>query len=107
MTEPAAFPNLSLDETRFSVEAQALDEPILLESLDDVRDRAHARLLRDLDLAEVKRLPEGGRRAALLPVVRRVLDEGFRLHRAERDRLAEELLDDLLGLGPLEALLRD
>jgi pilus assembly protein CpaF len=116
MSEPAAFPNLSLDDP---VEAPPLaipvvadpepviDEAVVLDDPATVGERARARLLRDLDIAEVKKLPEGRRRAALLPVVRRLLDEEPHLDRADRDRLAEELLDDLLGLGPLEPLLRD
>jgi pilus assembly protein CpaF len=107
MTAPADFPNLSLDEPVVLGEADVVDEVVPHDDLDAVRDRAHARLLRDLDLGAVGGVPEGQRRAALRPVVLRVLDELSRLDRADRDRLADELLDDLLGLGPLEALLRD
>jgi pilus assembly protein CpaF len=66
------------------------------------------RLTSQLDLSEVKRLPEERRRDALRPLVARFLtaDEPT-LAPDQRECLIDGLLDDLLGLGPLEALLRD
>src|SRR6185437_11404929 len=36
-----------------------------------------------------------------------VLDEGLPMTLAERERLIEEILDEVFGLGPLEPLLKD
>src|SRR5947209_774284 len=69
----------------------------LLESL---RHRVHGRLLQQLELAEVRRLPEDRRRDELRPAVERVLDnENPYLLPADRERLVGDLLDEVLGLG--------
>src|SRR5262245_6903264 len=76
--------------------------------LETLRHRVHGRLLQQLELAEVRRLPEDRRRDELRPAVERVLDhENPYLLPADRDRLVGDLLDEILGLGPLDRLLRD
>jgi pilus assembly protein CpaF len=73
-----------------------------------VRDRLHARLVKQLDPEEVKKLPEDRRRGELAAVVARFLDaEKGPLAPRDRAELTADLLDDILGLGPLERLLRD
>ncbi len=75
--------------------------------LEEIRHQLHARLLDQLDLGEIKKLPEEGRRSALRPIVAQVVwREQPELGSLDRDRLIDDLLDDLLGLGPLERLLR-
>jgi pilus assembly protein CpaF len=78
------------------------------EALEAIKYRVFDRLMPQLDVAEVKRLPEESRRGALTPVLMRLVtaDEPG-LSPEERAALVGELLDELLGLGPLEALLRD
>src|SRR5262249_54409303 len=61
-----------------------------------------------LHLAELQRLPEERRRSELRLVVDRLLGSGDEtLSCLERNQLIEEVLDEILGLGPLEQLLRD
>ncbi|HWB12202.1 MAG TPA: CpaF family protein [Pirellulales bacterium] len=76
--------------------------------LSRIKRQLHERLITSLDLSVVRTMPADELRAQL----RRGAEEicGSRselLSRAERDRLVEELLDETLGLGPLEALMRD
>ncbi|HVX16056.1 MAG TPA: CpaF family protein [Pirellulales bacterium] len=73
-----------------------------------IKRELHERLITAMDLTVVRTMPPDELRAQF----RRGAEEicGSRselLSRAERDRLVEELLDETLGLGPLEALMRD
>jgi pilus assembly protein CpaF len=70
--------------------------------------RLYDRLVAHLDLAAVKRLPQEQRRDELRPLVARlVAAEEPDLAAEARAELTDDLLDELLGLGPLEKLLRD
>src|SRR5262245_1809098 len=79
---------------------------------DDARDalrwRVRDRLTERLDLAEIQKLPEQNRRGELRPLVARFLAaEEPALAPEAREALITEILDELLGLGPLERLLRE
>ena len=77
------------------------------ESFRDVKFRIQSRVIQDLDpkldlsnQVEVRRQIE--------EVFARVVDEeGLALTRAERVRMLEQITDEIIGLGPLEPLLRD
>jgi pilus assembly protein CpaF len=77
------------------------------ESFRDVKYRIQSRVISDLDpkldlanQAEVRRRIE--------EIFSRVIDEeGLALTRAERVRMLEQITDEIIGLGPLEPLLRD
>jgi pilus assembly protein CpaF len=76
--------------------------------LDVMRDRLGAKLRNQLDADQLGRLPEPSRRDALRAAVLRLMDdETVILDASERETLVADLLDDVLGLGPLERLLRD
>jgi pilus assembly protein CpaF len=77
------------------------------ESFRDVKFRIQNRVIQDLDpkldlsnQVEVRRQIE--------EIFGRVIDEeGLALTRAERVRMLEQITDEIIGLGPLEPLLRD
>src|SRR3954471_3899427 len=77
------------------------------ESFRDVKFRIQNRVISDLDpkldlsnQIEVRRQIE--------EIFSRVIDEeGLALTRAERVRMLEQITEDIIGLGPLEPLLRD
>src|SRR5579859_4726977 len=77
------------------------------ESFRDVKFRIQNRVIQDLDpkldlsnQVEVRRQIE--------EIFGKVIDEeGLALTRAERVRMLEQITDEILGLGPLEPLLRD
>ena len=75
---------------------------------DDLRYRVYDRLVAQLDLAEVRRLPEANRRGELRMLVARFLaDEEPALSPVDRDALIDTVLDELVGLGPLDRLMRE
>jgi pilus assembly protein CpaF len=77
------------------------------ESFRDVKFRIQNRVIQDLDpkldlsnQVEVRRQIE--------EIFGKVIDEeGLALTRAERVRMLEQITDEIIGLGPLEPLLRD
>src|ERR671923_1739930 len=77
------------------------------ESFRDVKFRIQNRVIQDLDpkldlsnQVEVRRQIE--------EIFTRVIDEeGLALTRAERVRMLEQITDEIIGLGPMEPLLRD
>jgi len=73
-----------------------------------IKRRLHKELIDSLDFEQVSRMP----RAELSVRLRKSLTDAVEmrslpLNRLERERLVEEILDEILGLGPLEPLLRD
>ena len=68
----------------------------------------HERLIAAMDLSVVRTMPADELRAQFRRGAEEICDsQSELLSRTERDRLVEELLDETLGLGPLEALMRD
>ena len=78
------------------------------EDYDRLKASLHTRLVDQLDSEALRKLGPERLREQLGRVVAALLAEGpLPLNRQERDALAEELLDEIVGLGPLEPLLRD
>jgi pilus assembly protein CpaF len=76
--------------------------------LEEVKQRVLAKLTQQLQLSEVKDLPEARRREELRAVIERLLNaDPQSLDHHERGQVIDDLLDEVLGLGPLEKLLRD
>jgi pilus assembly protein CpaF len=77
-------------------------------AFDDLKYRLYDRLVQQLDLAGVRQLPEQNRRGELRLVAAHLLAaEEPRLGPEVREALLTEVLDELIGLGPLDKLLRD
>jgi pilus assembly protein CpaF len=73
-----------------------------------IKTRIHAKLLTLLTPEQLRGLNKEGVREQLgVNIERIVRDEGIPLNAGERDRLVEEVLDEVFGLGPLEALMKD
>lgn len=75
---------------------------------DTLKRRIHNKLVDKLDLTKVGDLQGDVLRSEIRLVVEHLCDtEDTLLNRNERDRLIEEVLDETLGFGPLELLLKD
>jgi pilus assembly protein CpaF len=73
-----------------------------------IKTQIHSKLLNSLSADQLRGLNKDGMREQIGNVVERlVADEGVPLTTAERERLIEEVLDEVFGLGPLEPLLKD
>lgn len=78
------------------------------EDFESTKKRIHQRLVDKLDLSRVGDLKGESFRREIRAVIEHLCDsEKTHLNRSERDRLIDEVLDETLGLGPLEFLLKD
>ncbi|MGI5862204.1 MAG: CpaF family protein [Myxococcales bacterium] len=74
----------------------------------DLKVELHRGLIDQLDLKSFEKLDPAELRAELRPtLVEMVSAPDLPLNRFERERMVEELLDELTGLGPLEPILKD
>jgi len=77
-------------------------------SFEDLKRHIHSKLVEKLDFTRVKDLASDALRRDIRRVVEHLCDtENPLLNRMERERLIDEILDETLGFGPLEALLKD
>jgi pilus assembly protein CpaF len=75
---------------------------------DELKKQIHARLVERLDFTRVKDLNSEALRRDIRRVIEHLCDtENPLLNRMEREKLIEEILDETLGFGPLEPLLKD
>ncbi len=88
--------------------AELASSELNAEGYQKMKAQLHTRLIDRLDLAHVQRLSPEQLRAELGVLVGAlVAEENLPLNRREREQLLQELQDEILGLGPLESLLRD
>src|ERR1700719_3872766 len=74
----------------------------------EIKSRIHSKLLDSLSPEELKSLSKEGVRETVGNVVERLIaDDQIPMTVTERERLIEEVLDEVFGLGPLEPLLKD
>ncbi len=73
-----------------------------------VKADLHRKILDRLDLEKLGRTASGTAREEVLLLIRNTVNsEAVPLSFAEREQLAQEILDEIFGLGPLEQLLKD
>ncbi len=74
----------------------------------ELKSQIHRKLLGVLNMDRVSSLPKDRIRAEIGRVVERLLDEErVPMTTAEQTKIVEEVLDEVLGLGPLETLLKE
>src|SRR5260370_41865167 len=74
----------------------------------EIKSQVHHKLLNSLTPDQLKTLNKESVRGQIGNVVEKlILDEGIPMTLAERERVIEEILDEVFGLGPLEQLLKD
>ena len=74
----------------------------------EIKSQIHPKLLNSLSPEQLKTLNKDGVRETDRQCVERlVVDEALPMTVAERERVIEEILDEVFGLGPLEPLLKD
>ncbi len=99
---------MRLDERLASRPGAHRPAPVAADPFAELKNRLHQALIADLgpqlfavgaDSEELRRLVE--------PEARRQLEQERGIARADRERLVEEIVDDVVGHGPLERLLAD
>ena len=87
---------------------QPAANPLLTEKLLDAKVRLHRRLIEEINLSALEKLPEEEMRSHIQELVSQyVLTERLALNTQELNDFVLEILDEMTGLGPLEPLLKD
>lgn len=78
-------------------------------SYKELKKKLHSKLLAELDMGKVSDdVSNESTRQQIINLIETLLqEEGVPLGSNDRKQLIEELIDDILGLGPIEPLLRD
>jgi pilus assembly protein CpaF len=88
--------------------ASAAGNPLLSDKLLDAKVRLHRRLIEEINLSALEKLPEDDIRNHIQQLVSQyVLVERLALNTQELNDFVSEILDEMTGLGPLEPLLKD
>jgi pilus assembly protein CpaF len=86
----------------------AAANPLQSDKLLDAKVRLHRRLIEEINLQALERLPEHEIRAHIQQLVSQyILIERLALNEQELSDFVSEILDEMTGLGPLEPLLKD
>jgi pilus assembly protein CpaF len=101
-------PSRLIDRVRRAHQPLKAGMPTDSVEFDRIKNQLHRELIESLDFEQVGRTP----REELASRLRNTLSDTVEarqlpLNRLERERLVEEILDEIMGLGPLEPLLRD
>jgi pilus assembly protein CpaF len=74
----------------------------------DIKRKIHSRIIDEINLAALHKMPAEEIKPEISKIVEVFLnEEKLFLNHAERDLLTTEIVDELLGLGPIECLLKD
>src|SRR5215212_7054921 len=77
-------------------------------NFEELKRQIHSKLVERLDFTRIKDLSSEAMRRDIRRVIEHLCDtENPLLNRIEREKLIEEVLDETLGFGPLEPLLKD
>src|SRR5262249_23151031 len=114
---PADEPSPTLEGVSWTVFPDAVPEPVvqtsnsnplLSDKLLDAKVRLHRRLIEEINLQALERLPEDQIRSHIHQLdAQYILIERLALNQQELDDFVSEILDEMTGLGPLEPLLKD
>lgn len=82
--------------------------PLHTDKLLDAKVRLHRRLIEEVNLSALEKLPEDEMRAHIQQLVTQyIVVERLALNTQELNEFVAEILDEMTGLGPLEPLLKD
>jgi len=105
---PAAFQELALLGVKPRIGVVSSGDPGREARLYAVKSRIHHRLLERLDFAQLESLDQAKMAQEIRQALNHLLEEETEpLNLGEKARLVEELEFEILGLGPLEPLLKD
>jgi pilus assembly protein CpaF len=114
---PVEEPSPTLEGVSWTVLPDPASEPVLQapdvnllqsDKLLDAKVRLHRRLIEEINLQALERLPEDQIRAHIQQLVSQyILVERLALNAQELNDFVSEILDEMTGLGPLEPLLKD
>lgn len=107
VTEAAPAPQTADDR----LAERAPDEgaaPAAEDPLRATKEHIYTKLMEQIDLTTAGRLPEPELRRQIMDLIGEiVIEEKLAINQLEQQLLATQIVDDMIGLGPLEPLLKD
>jgi pilus assembly protein CpaF len=105
----AAMPKIAAVQPKSPAEVTALDKDRKKkEKMSELKVELHKRLLENLNLAALESASEGNLKVEIAAIVSEALEEmAVVLNKEDRTVLNQDLFDEVMGLGPLEPLLKD
>jgi pilus assembly protein CpaF len=83
-------------------------KPLLGRAQQEVKSAVHLELIKKVDLEKLLFMQDTRARQTLLTIILPLVSQqGIPFSASERERIANEVLDEVFGLGPLEPLLQD
>lgn len=74
----------------------------------DLKVKLHQKLIEEINLSAIEKMPRDDLRIEVRDIISAFLkEENETLNHAEQDRIVDDVIDELLGFGPLEPLLAD
>ena len=108
-TPSASIPKIAVVAPKSSAEMTALEkERKKKEKMSELKVELHKRLLENLNLAALESATEGNLKSEIAAIVSEALEEmSVVMNKEDRTILNQDLFDEVMGLGPLEPLLKD
>jgi pilus assembly protein CpaF len=104
----ASSPAFALPLPSDQAPVAATANPLLTDKLLDAKVRLHRRLIEEINLSALEKLPEEEIRKHVQQLVSQyILVERLALNAQELADFVNEILDEMTGLGPIEPLLKD
>ena len=99
---------LLMPEDRSALDASRASNPLLARAQQEVKSAVHRELIDKADLEKLLYMQDTRGRQQLQGLILQLVSEhGVPFSASERTRLANEVMDEVFGLGPLEPLLQD
>jgi len=99
---------LFMPEDRSALDASRASNPLLARAQQEVKSAVHRELIDKADLEKLLYMQDTRGRQQLQGLILQLVSEhGVPFSASERTRLANEVMDEVFGLGPLEPLLQD
>ena len=105
----APKPSVRKADKKVAARAQPMDrDQKRKQRLAELKSELHTYLLDNLNLSALETASEGDLRAEIISIASEALENmNVVLNREERSNLNQDLFDEVMGLGPLEPLLKD
>ncbi len=104
--EPAA--HTANDRLAGSFEEPSSHVAVVENPLTQTKELIYARLMEQIDLPTASRMPLDELRRQIIDVIGEiVMEQKLAINHGEQQLLATQIVDDMIGLGPLEPLLKD
>ncbi len=105
----ASLPKVAAIAAKSPAEVTAIDkERKRKEKMSELKVELHKRLLENLNLSALESATEGNLKVEIAAIVAEALEEmAVVLNKEDRTILNQDLFDEVMGLGPLEPLLKD